>query len=53
MTGGLTLGAALMLGFAASGHCLVMCGGISAALGLPQRSARTESRAPPCSSPTK
>ena len=34
MTGGLTLGAALMLGFAASGHCLVMCGGISAALGL-------------------
>jgi sulfite exporter TauE/SafE len=34
MTGGLTLGAALMLGFAASGHCLVMCGGISAALGI-------------------
>jgi sulfite exporter TauE/SafE len=34
MTGGLTLGAALMLGIAASGHCLVMCGGISAALGL-------------------
>jgi len=34
MTGGLTLGAALILGFAASGHCLVMCGGISAALGL-------------------
>jgi sulfite exporter TauE/SafE len=34
MTGGLTLGAALMLGFAASGHCLAMCGGISAALGL-------------------
>jgi sulfite exporter TauE/SafE len=34
MTGGLTLGAALMLGFAASGHCLVMCGGISAGLGL-------------------
>ncbi len=34
MTGGLTLGAALVLGFAASGHCLVMCGGISAALGL-------------------
>ena len=34
MTSGLTLGAALMLGFAASGHCLVMCGGISAALGL-------------------
>ena len=34
MTGGLTLGAALLLGFAASGHCLAMCGGISAALGL-------------------
>ncbi len=34
MTGGLTLGAALMLGFAASGHCLAMCGGISTALGL-------------------
>ena len=30
MTGGLTLGAALLLGFAASGHCLAMCGGISA-----------------------
>ncbi len=34
MIGGLTLGAALMLGIAASGHCLVMCGGISGALGL-------------------
>ena len=34
MTGGLTLGAALMLGFAASGHCLAMCGGLSAALGI-------------------
>ncbi|MCC7330109.1 MAG: sulfite exporter TauE/SafE family protein [Gammaproteobacteria bacterium] len=34
MTGPLTLGAALLLGLAASGHCLVMCGGISAALGL-------------------
>jgi len=34
MTGGLTLGAALMLGFAASGHCIAMCGGISAALGV-------------------
>jgi sulfite exporter TauE/SafE len=34
MTGGLTLGAALMLGFAASGHCVAMCGGISAALGV-------------------
>ena len=34
MSGGLTLGAALLLGFAASGHCLVMCGGISSALGL-------------------
>src|SRR6516164_8720426 len=34
MSGGLTLGAALMLGLAASGHCLAMCGGISAALGV-------------------
>ena len=34
MMGSLTLGAALLLGFAASGHCLAMCGGISAALGL-------------------
>ena len=31
---GLTIGAALLLGLAASGHCLVMCGGISAALGM-------------------
>jgi len=30
----LTLGAASLLGLAASGHCLVMCGGISAALGM-------------------
>ncbi len=30
----LTLGAALLLGLAASGHCVVMCGGISAALGM-------------------
>ncbi|HEX6723084.1 MAG TPA: sulfite exporter TauE/SafE family protein [Burkholderiaceae bacterium] len=34
MNGALTLGAALLLGFAASSHCLVMCGGISAALGM-------------------
>ena len=34
MNGVLTLGAAVLLGLAASGHCLVMCGGISAALGL-------------------
>lgn len=30
----LTLAAALLLGLAASAHCLVMCGGISAALGI-------------------
>jgi sulfite exporter TauE/SafE len=30
--GGLTLGAALLLGLAASGHCIVMCGGIAGAL---------------------
>ena len=34
MSGGLTLGAAFLVGIAASGHCLVMCGGISSALGL-------------------
>ena len=34
MNGALTAGAALLLGLAASGHCLVMCGGISSALGL-------------------
>jgi sulfite exporter TauE/SafE len=34
MNEALTLGAALLLGLAASGHCLVMCGGLSAALGL-------------------
>lgn len=34
MTGNLTLLAALLLGLAAGGHCVVMCGGISAALGL-------------------
>lgn len=34
MNASLTLAAALLLGLAASGHCLVMCGGISAALGV-------------------
>jgi sulfite exporter TauE/SafE len=34
MNASLTLGAALLLGLAASGHCLVMCGGISTALGF-------------------
>jgi sulfite exporter TauE/SafE len=34
MTGGLTIFSALLMGFAASGHCLVMCGGITAALGV-------------------
>ncbi|MBS0438236.1 MAG: sulfite exporter TauE/SafE family protein [Proteobacteria bacterium] len=34
MSDSLTLFAALLLGLAASGHCLVMCGGISAALGI-------------------
>ena len=34
MNGGLSLVAALLLGLAASGHCIVMCGGITAALGL-------------------
>lgn len=34
MNDALTVSAALLLGLAASGHCLVMCGGISAALGM-------------------
>jgi uncharacterized protein len=34
MSDALTLSAALLLGLAASGHCLAMCGGLSAALGL-------------------
>jgi uncharacterized protein len=34
MTGMLTIGAAWLLGLAASGHCLAMCGGVTAALGL-------------------
>ena len=45
MIGGLTLGAALLLGFAASGHCLAMCGGISAALGV-ATAKRTDGRPP-------
>jgi sulfite exporter TauE/SafE len=32
--GSLTIGAALLLGLVASGHCVIMCGGISAALGI-------------------
>jgi uncharacterized protein len=34
MTGGLTIVSAFLMGLAASGHCLVMCGGITAALGV-------------------
>ena len=34
MSDPLTLGAALLLGLAASAHCVVMCGGIASALGL-------------------
>jgi len=34
MNGVLTLSGAVLLGLAASSHCLVMCGGISAALGM-------------------
>lgn len=34
MNSPLTLTAALLLGLAASGHCLAMCGGITAALGV-------------------
>jgi len=34
MTGTLTLAAAFLLGLAASGHCLAMCGGVTTAIGL-------------------
>jgi sulfite exporter TauE/SafE len=34
MSGTLTILAAFLLGLAASGHCLAMCGGVTAALGL-------------------
>lgn len=34
MTSVLTVGAAWLLGLAASGHCVLMCGGISTALGM-------------------
>src|SRR5690606_40835697 len=34
MTGTLTIGAAFLLGLVASGDCVVMCGGLSAPLGL-------------------
>lgn len=34
VTGAITLPAALLLGLAASGHCVVMCGGIGGALGM-------------------
>jgi uncharacterized protein len=37
----LTFGAALLLGVAASGHCLAMCGGITTALGLATLGGRT------------
>ena len=37
ITGALTLSAALLLGLAASGHCIVMCGGIASALGMADR----------------
>lgn len=43
MNSPLTLAAALLLGLAASGHCLVMCGGISAALGM-ATAQRTDAR---------
>jgi sulfite exporter TauE/SafE len=34
VTDPVTLGAALLLGLVASGHCVLMCGGITAALGV-------------------
>ena len=41
ISGTLTLSAALLLGLAASGHCIVMCGGIAAALGMASAPGRT------------
>ncbi|MEO8010970.1 MAG: sulfite exporter TauE/SafE family protein, partial [Dokdonella sp.] len=34
MNGSITIFAALLLGLLASGHCVLMCGGISSALGI-------------------
>ncbi|TBR39646.1 MULTISPECIES: sulfite exporter TauE/SafE family protein [Dyella] len=46
MTGSLNIVAALLLGLAASGHCVLMCGGISGALALgTQRNARGKPKA--------
>lgn len=45
MSGGLTLAAAFVLGLFASGHCVLMCGGISGALML--ASADPQTRRPP------
>lgn len=39
---GLALGAAFLLGFVGSAHCLAMCGGIAGALGLSARGADAE-----------
>lgn len=45
MNGGVNMLAALLLGLAASGHCVLMCGGISGALALgTQRNARGKPR---------
>jgi uncharacterized protein len=41
MNEALTLSAALLLGLAASGHCVVMCGGIAGALGMATASNRS------------
>lgn len=46
MNGGINILAALLLGLAASGHCVLMCGGISGALALgTQRNAQGKPRA--------
>ena len=41
VTGAVTLPAALLLGLAASGHCMVMCGGIGGTSGSTIASSRT------------
>ena len=41
MNEALTLSAALLLGLAASGHCVVMCGGIAGALGMATATGRS------------
>ena len=51
-TATLSLGAALVAGLAASGHCAAMCGGIAGALAMRDRDSRSAARDSPTCSPT-